>query len=72
VRFADVDVRFGGGGTFCPFSRASDIPIAIACLRLVTFLPDLPDSSAPLFFLRIALVIVRSAFFEYFAIVFTI
>jgi hypothetical protein len=29
-------------GTFSPFWRASERPIAIACLRLVTFLPDRP------------------------------
>jgi hypothetical protein len=29
-------------GTFAPARRASDRPIAIACLRLVTFLPDRP------------------------------
>src|SRR5688500_12607198 len=40
-------------GTFAPFSRASDNPIAIACLRLVTFLP-LPLSSVPFFLRRIA------------------
>ncbi len=36
-------------GIFSPFSLASDKPIAIACLRLVTFLP-LPDRSVPAFF----------------------
>lgn len=41
-------------GTFAPFFRASESPIAIACLRLVTFVPDRPDMSVPLFFLRIA------------------
>jgi hypothetical protein len=42
--FAVGDLRlFFGEGTFAPFSLASDKPIAIACLRLVTFLPDLPD-----------------------------
>jgi len=29
-------------GTLAPARRASDNPIAIACLRLVTFLPDRP------------------------------
>ena len=29
-------------GTFAPDRRASDRPIAIACLRLVTFLPERP------------------------------
>jgi hypothetical protein len=37
-------------GTLPPERRASDRPIAIACLRLVTFLPDLPLRSDP--FLR--------------------
>jgi len=41
-------------GTFAPFFLASDSPIAIACLRLVTFRP-LPDLSVPFFFRRIAL-----------------
>jgi hypothetical protein len=42
-------------GTFAPFLRASDNPMAIACLRLVTFLPDRPEVSDPFFFLRSAL-----------------
>jgi hypothetical protein len=44
-------------GTFAPFLRASDSPIAMACFRLFTFppLPDLPERSVPLFFRRIAL-----------------
>jgi hypothetical protein len=37
-------------GTFPPFSRASLSPMAIACLRLLTFLPD-PLFKVP-FFLR--------------------
>lgn len=38
-------------GTFAPFLRASDKPIAIACLRLFTFppLPPLPDLSSAFF-----------------------
>ena len=36
------------GGTFAPASRASDKPIATACLRLVTFLP-LPVFKVPSF-----------------------
>jgi len=42
-------------GTFAPFFRASDKPIAIACLRLFTVRPLLPDLSVPFFRLRIAL-----------------
>src|SRR5262249_8310343 len=34
-------------GTFAPERRASDKPIAMACLRLVTFLPDRPLRSVP-------------------------
>src|SRR5262249_14244987 len=34
-------------GTLAPFFRASDRPIAIACLRLVTRLPLLPLFSVP-------------------------
>jgi hypothetical protein len=40
-----------------PFFRASESPIAIACLRLVTLppFPPLPDFSVPFFRRRIAL-----------------
>jgi hypothetical protein len=41
-------------GTFAPFFRASESPMAIACLRLFTFLP-LPLFSVPRFRRRIAL-----------------
>jgi hypothetical protein len=34
-------------GTFAPARRASERPIAIACLRLFTFLPELPLLRAP-------------------------
>jgi len=34
-------------GTFAPARRASESPIAIACLRLVTFLPELPLFNVP-------------------------
>src|SRR4051812_32657811 len=34
-------------GTLPPARRASLRPIAIACLRLVTFLPERPDLSVP-------------------------
>ena len=36
-------------GTFAPALRASERPIAIACLRLVTFFPDFPLRSVPFF-----------------------
>src|SRR6059058_1801483 len=48
------------GGTFLPFLRASERPMAIACLRLFTFLPLLPLLSLPRLRLRIA----RSTSFE--------
>src|SRR5262249_10700762 len=41
-------------GTFPPFRRASDNPIAIACLRLLTRRPDRPLLSFPRFILCIA------------------
>jgi hypothetical protein len=34
-------------GTFAPDLRASDKPIAIVCLRLVTRFPDRPLRSVP-------------------------
>jgi hypothetical protein len=53
-------------GTFLPAFLASDKPMAIACLRLFTFFPDLPLFSVPSFFSCMA----RSTFFpaplEYF------
>src|SRR6185369_2971195 len=38
-----------GGGTFPPFRRASDKPIAIACFRLFTVFPERPLLSVPRF-----------------------
>jgi hypothetical protein len=38
------DLRFG---TLAPARRASDKPTAIACLRLVTFLPERPLRRVP-------------------------
>jgi hypothetical protein len=55
-------------GTFAPFFRASESPIAIACLRLFTVppLPPLPDLSVPRFSLRIALATDSPAALPYF------
>src|SRR3954469_16282489 len=53
-------------GTFAPFFLASDSPIAIACLRLFTFLPLLPDRSVPFLRRRIALSTRFDAPFPYF------
>jgi hypothetical protein len=43
-------------GTLAPFFLASDNPMAIACLRLVTLppLPPFPDLRVPFFLRRIA------------------
>ena len=50
-------------GTLAPFLRASESPMAMACLRLFTRppLPPLPERSVPLFLLRIALATVLLA-----------
>ena len=56
---------FFGGGTLPPACRASDSPIAIACLRLVTFLPDLPLFKVPALSSRITLVTFSDAFLPY-------
>ncbi len=66
VLFAALVPRFGAG-TLAPFFRASDKPMAIACLRLVTFFSDLPERNVPFFFLRIADLTDFCAPFEYFA-----
>src|SRR5215208_7668748 len=52
-------------GTFAPDLRASERPIAIACLRLVTFLPDFPLFNVPFFFLCIAFSTFSDAFLPY-------
>ncbi len=44
----------GGGGTFPPFWRACESPMAIACFRLRTFLPLRPLRSVPFLRRRIA------------------
>jgi|SRR6476661_10822967 len=53
------DLREPFRGTLAPFARASLSPIAIACFRLVTRLPD-PLFNVPRFLRRI----VDSTFFE--------
>jgi hypothetical protein len=53
-------------GTFCPAARASDSPIAIACLRLLTVLPDRPLFKVPALRFFIARPTLAAAFFEYF------
>src|SRR5262249_50747328 len=53
-------------GTFAPFLRASERPIAMACLRLLTLRPERPLRSVPALRFFIAPRTVRDAFFEYF------
>ena len=53
-------------GTFAPAARASERPIAIACLRLLTFLPDRPLFRVPALRFFIARPTLADAFFEYF------
>src|SRR5205085_188412 len=55
-------------GTLAPFLRASESPMAIACLRLFTLppLPPLPDLSVPRLRRRIALSTVLPAALPYF------
>jgi hypothetical protein len=53
-------------GTFMPALRASEMPIATACLRLVTFLPDRPLRSVPRLRSRMTLLIFFDAFLLYF------
>ena len=52
-------------GTFLPFALASDSPIAIACLRLLTFLPERPLFSVPALRFFNARSTSADAFFEY-------
>src|SRR2546422_885293 len=54
-------------GTLAPARRASLRPMAIACLRLRTFLPDRPERSVPRFRSRIARSTFFDAFLPYFA-----
>jgi hypothetical protein len=53
-------------GTFCPADRASERPIAIACLRLLTVRPERPLFNVPALRFFIARSTVADAFVEYF------
>jgi hypothetical protein len=55
-------------GTLAPFLRASARPMAIACLRLVTFLPDFPMVKVPAFCLCTAFSTLSDVFLLSFAI----
>jgi hypothetical protein len=52
-------------GTLAPVRRASDSPIAIACLRLLTLRPERPLRNVPDFRFFIARPTLADAFFEY-------
>jgi hypothetical protein len=56
-------------GTFPPARRACERPMAIACLRLVTFLPERPLLKVPRLRSRIAFLTFCDAFLPYLAIV---
>jgi hypothetical protein len=68
VDFLAPDFRFGFGGALSPSRRASDNAIAMACLRLVTFLCEPPLRSLPSFFSCITLRTLSCVFLPYFAI----
>src|SRR5579862_1593900 len=53
-------------GTLAPSARASDMPIAIACLRLVTLRPERPLFNVPALRFFITRSTSAEAFFEYF------
>jgi hypothetical protein len=56
-------------GTLPPSRRASESPMAMACLRLFTFLPDEPLRNDPVFRSCIAFLTFDCAFLPYFAII---
>jgi hypothetical protein len=53
-------------GTLLPAALASERPIAIACLRLLTFRPERPLFNVPALRFFIARSTFADAFFEYF------
>jgi hypothetical protein len=53
-------------GTFLPFARASESPIAIACFLLFTVLPERPLFKVPALRFFIARLTSAEAFLEYF------
>jgi hypothetical protein len=63
--FFDADFL---AGTLPPSARASERPIAIACLRLLTVLPEPPLFNVPRFRSCIAFSTLSCAFCPYFAI----
>jgi hypothetical protein len=66
-RFFAVFFFFAGFfGTFLPSALASERPIAIACLRLLTLRPERPLFSVPALRFFIARATLADAFLEYF------
>src|SRR5581483_5568210 len=69
IQIGRCDLRNGGQlfslGTLSPSLRASERPIAIACLRLFTVLPLRPDLSLPRFISCMARFTLRPAFLPY-------
>jgi hypothetical protein len=63
--FFDAARRAVFFGTLAPSRRASDSPIAIACLRLFTLRPERPLRSVPRLRSRMARPTFADAFFEY-------
>jgi hypothetical protein len=63
LRFFDDDFFLG---TLAPARRASDKPMAMACLRLFTFLPERPLLNVPCLRSCIARFTFDCAFFPYF------
>lgn len=59
MSYARVFARDGRAGIRAPLRRASERPIAIACLRLVTFFLDRPLLRVPRLYSRMTLVILR-------------
>jgi hypothetical protein len=55
-------------GTFAPAARASERPIAIACLRLLTFRPERPLFNVPALRFFITRSTALDAFLEYFRV----
>jgi hypothetical protein len=66
LAFFAVRLRVVFFGTFAPAALASERPIAMACLRLVTFRPERPLLSVPALRSFIARSTLADAFFEYF------
>lgn len=64
--FFEEDFFFDG--TLAPERRASERPMAMACLRLVTFLPERPLRRVPRLRLCMARLTFLEAFLPYFAI----